>query len=509
VLVLCLTLLGTSQAASSRLTQKLLSWLTPTKFAGRPEEFTGDVWAVLIAGSSGWGNYRHQADVCHAYQVLKHGGLDDDHIVVMMADDIASNYLNPHPGQIFNNPKGPDVYDGVPVDYRGEQVNAENFLAVLAGEQPQVIGSSGKTIKSGPKDRVFVFFADHGAPGVLGMPSGPFLYADDLLKTLRKAATKKRFADMVMYIEACESGSIFEGMLTDDEKIYVTTAANAHESSWGTYCPGMLPSPPPEFTTCLGDLYSVSWMENSEHANLVEETLEKQYELVKLRTSNNNTYNQGSHVMQYGNLTIDEEPAADYLGFLNTGDGTVNGLGAEQQYANGGMGAVPQREADLLHLYTMVQRADSPAAKVQALEALHAETDKRLRIDKGIRNAVGQLLRRPAVLASFQATYAAEPAVLAALPSNEVLDRPLLKDQLPITEQIVTVALPRTIGRPVVDDWDCLKAMVSTWESACGQLDQYGMQHTRTFANLCNAGVNPDQLLDTAISTCGGLIANA
>ena len=70
------------------------------------------------------------------------------------------------------------------------------------------------------------------------------------------------FKDMVLYIEACEAGSLFEGMMSDDMNIYVTTAANAHESSWGTYCPGMVPSPPSEFTTCLGDLYSVSWMEN-------------------------------------------------------------------------------------------------------------------------------------------------------------------------------------------------------------------------------------------------------
>ena len=25
-------------------------------------------WAVIVAGSSGYGNYRHQADACHAYQ---------------------------------------------------------------------------------------------------------------------------------------------------------------------------------------------------------------------------------------------------------------------------------------------------------------------------------------------------------------------------------------------------------------------------------------------------------
>ena len=46
------------------------------------------------------------------------------------------------------------------------------------------------------------------------------------------------FADLVFYVEACESGSIFDGLLDDDLEIYAVTAANAYESSWGTYCPG-------------------------------------------------------------------------------------------------------------------------------------------------------------------------------------------------------------------------------------------------------------------------------
>ena len=29
----------------------------------------GKLWVLLVAGSSGYMNYRHQADVCHAYQV--------------------------------------------------------------------------------------------------------------------------------------------------------------------------------------------------------------------------------------------------------------------------------------------------------------------------------------------------------------------------------------------------------------------------------------------------------
>ena len=53
-----------------------------------------------------------------------------------------------------------------------------------------------------------------------------------------------------------------QGMLDGSMDIYATTASNAYESSWGTYCPGMNPPPPPEMTTCLGDLYSVAWLEN-------------------------------------------------------------------------------------------------------------------------------------------------------------------------------------------------------------------------------------------------------
>lgn len=57
----------------------------------------------------------------------------------------------------------------------------------------------------------------------------------------------------------------------------------------------------------------------SDRANLRKETLEKQFEVVKERVSRNGTYMQGSHVLQFGSLSIDEEPVADYLGDEHTG----------------------------------------------------------------------------------------------------------------------------------------------------------------------------------------------
>jgi len=48
---------------------------------------------------------------------------------------------------------------------------------------------------SGPADHVFVNFVDHGAPGLLAFPSDE-LYADDLIKALRKMAVNKQFAQV-------------------------------------------------------------------------------------------------------------------------------------------------------------------------------------------------------------------------------------------------------------------------------------------------------------------------
>nr|XP_027190463.1 vacuolar-processing enzyme beta-isozyme-like [Cicer arietinum] len=98
----------------------------------------GVKWAFLIAGSKGYVNYRHQADVCHAYQVLKSGGLKDENIIVMMNDDIAYNFQNPYPGYIPNRPDGPNVYYNVPRDYTGNEATLRNFYSILRGDKKAI-----------------------------------------------------------------------------------------------------------------------------------------------------------------------------------------------------------------------------------------------------------------------------------------------------------------------------------------------------------------------------------
>ena len=94
-----------------------------------------DNWAVLVAGSDGYWNYRHQSDVCHAYQILKKNGIPEEHIIVIARDDIAQHMNNPVKGKIFNKPNGPDVYEGCVIEHADYNTTPDIFYAVLLGDE--------------------------------------------------------------------------------------------------------------------------------------------------------------------------------------------------------------------------------------------------------------------------------------------------------------------------------------------------------------------------------------
>ncbi|KJH49308.1 peptidase C13 family protein [Dictyocaulus viviparus] len=262
-------------------------------------EPAGELHALLVAGSNGWWNYRHQADVAHAYHLLLSKGILPEHIIVMMYDDIANDPSNPFRGKLFNRPNGTDVYKGLKIDYSGSSVNPKNFLNVLEGNSEAVKGGNGRVINSKATDRIFVYFSDHGGEGLICFPDD-VLTKKDLNSALQRMHKSKKYDEFVFYLEACESGSMFKKTLEPSMNIYAVTASNPVESSWATYCDYMdLP--------CLGDEFSVNWMEDSEKHDIDAEQLDAQFEDVKKMTKL-------SHVMHYGNLKIAKESVGWFQG---------------------------------------------------------------------------------------------------------------------------------------------------------------------------------------------------
>jgi len=92
-------------------------------------------WAVLVCTSTFWFNYRHVANVLSIYHTVRRLGIPDDHIIMMLADDMACNARNIFPATVFNHYNHYlNVYDrDVQVDYRGSEVTVDNFIRLLAG----------------------------------------------------------------------------------------------------------------------------------------------------------------------------------------------------------------------------------------------------------------------------------------------------------------------------------------------------------------------------------------
>lgn len=170
-------------------------------------------WAVIVVGSRGYENYRHQADGCHAYHVVRRHGIPAENVILMMYDDVAAHKENPFPGKLFNQPTKDgvnpvDVYEGCKVDYRGSEVTPEAFVQVLTGKQSGVTEGK-KVLNSTTDDRVFINFVDHGSRGFIMFPQGDMLTTKNLTEALTKMHAEKKYKELVFYMEGKSIMSTF------------------------------------------------------------------------------------------------------------------------------------------------------------------------------------------------------------------------------------------------------------------------------------------------------------
>ncbi|XP_057317054.1 legumain-like [Hydractinia symbiolongicarpus] len=402
-------------------------------------------WAVIVAGSSGWYNYRHQADVCHAYQIFHKHGIPDENIIVMMYDDIAHNRNNPTPGIIINKPNGPDVYKGVLKDYTGKDVTPENFLNVLKGNKEAMNGiGSGRVLESGPDDNVFVYFADHGAPNIIAFPSSE-LHASDLKDAITYMHENKKYKQMVFYIEACESGSMFDRhKLPSNINVFATTAANGAESSYAVYYDQ-------KRGTYLGDVYSVKWLENSDVADFSTETLQQQFKLVKEETNT-------SHVMEFGDLSM----GSIVLGKFQGGTSKNYHTSSLNYSPSSTSDAVPSPEVSLMILYHQIRAAKTSEEKEMYMQKLMKEQEVRSHIHK----TVHRIMKKLVVSKSKQGKLLAKTA--------------------------------QTVMQ------FCYKQVVTKFRNACYDFTKYehALRHVYIFANLCDEGLSTERILAAIEGAC-------
>ncbi|KAK9969041.1 hypothetical protein ABG768_027252 [Culter alburnus] len=259
---------------------------------------SGKKWILLVAGSKGWENYKHQANVCCLYQIIKKHRIPDEQIVVMMYDDIAYNRQNPTDGVIVSVVNKSNVYLGVQKDYTGMDLTPENFLAALQGQN----NINKKVIKSGRDDNIYIYMSGLGNQGTFEFPEKS-LYPADLIGALKSMQDGGKFSKMVIYMDSSYSGTMFKDF-PEDLNVFALTSCDENIE----ICPTNYDESRDVF---LSDKFSSAWLNYLDKATLKKKTFD---DLVKTKQSKYLEENpEGPCPCQFGDMGITKCHLSDFL----------------------------------------------------------------------------------------------------------------------------------------------------------------------------------------------------
>ena len=279
-------------------------------------------------------------------------------------------------------------------------------------------------------------------------------------------------------------------------------ACGVHEASLGVWANGG------------GRRCSVSWMEDAEKLRGGnKETLEEEYEIVRNETQPKvvpGRFEPGSHVMQFGSLRIASEPVESWIGTDNatalSSDESDDESAVARRTSGWAAHATTPREtancgqhdATALHYQVRTCQARCQPSRYHVTAGMDcAQPNRRaqVRLEQTSEGTAARALAERALAEFTAARQLVDQRVAATL-------RALANRHGDGTAAGRWATATRARGQPLVDDWVCLQKSIGAWEAACGPLGQYGMRHTRAFANMCNDGLGAAAVTELAASAC-------
>lgn len=220
--------------------------------------------------------------------------------------------------------------------------------------------------------------------------------------------------------------------LPTNTKIYALSAASPSESSWGTYCSPNDVVQGKHIGSCLGDLFSVNFIEDLDKGNYYSETLGEHFKIIANLTNL-------SKVMQWGDLSFQSDKVGDFTAGAKSLQNTLRFIRPIQRVGS-------------RHLQG--GNMNSRTMKLQSLSALYARDHSQ--------DTFQEMVAEMASMQRLDSTFSA------------------LQKRL---------SLGSTYNPDI--NFDCLRATVEAYEQKCGKLSDYGLQYVKHFAIACEQFDSP------------------
>ncbi len=179
----------------------------------RPER--GQTWVVIVDTSRYWLNYRHATNALGLYQAARARGVPDSRIVLMVAEDFATNPRNVRHNQLFADyGLTLDVHEGqVAVDYAGDEVSVEALTRVLTGRQDPLTPRS-KTLGSDARSEVVLYITGHGGENFMKFQDNEQMLGEDIADVVAEMARLGRFGRLTLVVDTCKAATFCQHIAT-------------------------------------------------------------------------------------------------------------------------------------------------------------------------------------------------------------------------------------------------------------------------------------------------------
>jgi len=168
----------------------------------------GQTWVVIVDTSRYWLNYRHATNALGLYQATRARGVPDSRIVLMVAEDFATNPRNVHHNQLFaDRDLTLDVHAGkVTVDYTGDDVSVETLTRVLTGRQDPSTPRA-KTLGSDAGSNVFFYITGHGGENFMKFQDNEQMLGEDVADVVAEMHRLGRFGRLTLVVDTCKAAT--------------------------------------------------------------------------------------------------------------------------------------------------------------------------------------------------------------------------------------------------------------------------------------------------------------
>lgn len=185
-------------------------------------------WAVLVSTSNSWYDYRHSSNVLSIYQELLAQGMPSSRIILMMAGSFHCNPRNAYPGE-QTTPDG-DVAKSIPINYRGAEVTAANFMSLLTQRYHSDIPKM-KRLGSTEDSNLFIYLTGHGGDNFLSFQdsTSDYLTSGMLDSALKEMWLARKYKNAIVMVDSCQASSLVD-KLSSPNTVAVGSARRGESS---------------------------------------------------------------------------------------------------------------------------------------------------------------------------------------------------------------------------------------------------------------------------------------